>query len=87
MHSAQKISGAILTQTGPMQHEQHDNASALSGREKQLRLQTVLSRTILGSTARAAGSLQNVIHLEKKKQQTTTHTQSVSENDFSIRDH
>lgn len=70
-----------------MQHEQHDNASALSGREKQLQLQTVLSRTILGNRGKAAGSLQNVIHLKKKKQKPTTHTQSISENDFAIRDH
>lgn len=75
MHSDQKISGAILTQTGPMQHEQHDNASALSGREKQLQLQTVLSRTILGNRGKAAGSLQNVIHLKKKPKANNTYTE------------
>lgn len=84
MRSALKISGAILTRRGPMRRGQRDNASALSGREKQLQLQTVLSRTILGSRGKAAGSLQNVIHLKKNA---TTNTQSVSENGFAARDH
>lgn len=65
VHSAQTISEAILTQTGPKQHEQRDSASALSGKEKQLQLQTVLSRTTLGSRGKVAGSLQNVIHLKE----------------------
>lgn len=64
------LSGAILTQTGPKQREQRDSASALSGKETQLQLQTVLSRTTLGSRGKVAGSLQNVIHLEK----TTIHS-------------
>lgn len=76
MHSAQKISGAALTQIGPKQCEQHDNASAPSGREKQLQLQTVLSRTTLGSREEAADSLQNAIRLKKKKHA------HVSEDDF-----
>lgn len=80
------LSGAILTQTGPKQHEQRDSASALSGKEKQLQLQTVLSRTTLGSRGKVAGSLQNVIHLEKKK--ITTHIAfSHNFHDFAIRDH
>jgi len=74
VRSAQKISGAISTQTGPKQHEQHDNAGALSETGKQSQLQTVLSRTILGSRGKAAGSLQNGIHLRKQKH---THSELV----------
>lgn len=80
VRSAQKISGAILTQTGPKQHEQHDNANALSEIEKQSQLRTVLSRTILGSRGKAGGSLQNVIHLRKQ-----IHTHRASENGLTIR--
>lgn len=81
------LSGAILTQTGPKQHEQRDSASALSGKEKQLQLQTVLSRTTLGSRGKVAGSLQNVIHLKKKKKITTYIAFSRNFHDFAIRDH
>lgn len=75
VRSAQKISGAISTQTGPKQHEQHDNAGAPSGTGKRSQLQTVLSRTILGSRGKAAGSLQSGIHLRK---QTHTHSELVN---------
>lgn len=83
VHSAQTISEAILTQTGPKQHEQRDSASALSGKEKQLQLQTVLSRTTLGSRGKVAGSLQNVIHLKEN----TTHVAFLHHShDFAIKD-